>query len=224
MPTPTLFNALYSLLLTCATPLALFCFVMAGFQLREEGGTNFSSNGGFFRWILWGAVFLTLTGIFAWLSAEGFGGAFGASGTTAAYTAPIASAVKDFVYNILRDRIVPVIAGALVLKSLLDTGEGRSPFPSIIAALFLLGVGGFFTQAQGWNDGSQYATSNLLKSMLNWAMTSVAPVLGAMSIYGAIVQFVRKQNWSIYVIVGGGLLMVPVLWALIQKWAGVTIL
>ena len=45
-----------------------------------------------------------------------------------------------------------------------------------------------------------------------------------MSIYGAIVQFVRKQNWSIYVIVGGGLLMVPVLWALIQKWAGVTIL
>jgi hypothetical protein len=31
---------------------------MAGFQLREEGGTNFSSNGGFFRWILWGAVFL----------------------------------------------------------------------------------------------------------------------------------------------------------------------
>jgi len=26
------------------------------------------------------------------------------------------------------------------------------------------------------------------------------------------------------VIVGGGLLMVPVLWTLIQKWAGVTIL
>ena len=62
------------------------------------------------------------------------------------------------------------------------------------------------------------------RAMLNWAMTSVAPVLGAMSIYGAIVQFVRKQNWSIYVIVGGGLLMVPALWALIQKWAGVTIL
>jgi hypothetical protein len=119
---------------------------------------------------------------------------------------------------------VPVIAGALVLKSLLDTGEGHSPFPSIISALFLLGVGGFFTQAQGWNDGTEYATSNILKSMLNWAMTSVAPVLGAMSIYGAIVQFVRKQNWSIYVIVGGGLLMVPVLWTLIQKWAGVTIL
>ena len=222
MQTPQLFNALYSLLLTCATPLALFCFVMAGFQLREEGGTNFSSNGGFFRWILWGAVFLTLTGIFAWLSAEGFGGAFGASGATAPYTATIASAVQDFVYNVLRDRIVPVIAGALVLKSLLDTGEGRSPFPSIISALFLLGVGGFFTQAQGWNDGSEYATSNMLKSMLNWAMTSVAPVLGAMSIYGAIVQFVRKQNWSIYVIVGGGLLMVPALWALIQQWAGVT--
>ena len=158
------------------------------------------------------------------MSAEGFGGAFGASGATAPYTATIASAVQDFVYNVLRDRIVPVIAGALVLKSLLDTGEGHSPFPSIISALFLLGVGGFFTQAQGWNDGTEYATSNILKSMLNWAMTSVAPVLGAMSIYGAIVQFVRKQNWSIYVIVGGGLLMVPVLWTLIQKWAGVTIL
>jgi hypothetical protein len=223
MATPRLFNALYSLMLTCATPLALFCFVMAGFQLREEGGTNFSSHGGFFRWILWGAIFLTLTGIFAWLSGEGFAGVFGSGGGTASYTAPISKAVQDFVYNILRDRIVPVIAGALVLKALLDAGEGRSPFPSIVSALFLLGVGGFFTQAQGWNDGSTYATADMLKSMLNWAMTSVAPVLGAMSIYGAIVQFMRKQNWGAYVVVGGSLLMVPALWSMVQKWAGVTL-
>jgi hypothetical protein len=203
--------------------MALFCFVMAGFQLREEGGVNFSSNGGFFKWILWGAVFLTLTGIFAWLTAEFPGVTFGTGGYAPDYTWHIQTAVTDFVFNVLRDRVVPVVAGALVLKALLDTGEGRSPFPSIIAALFLLGVGGFFTQAQGWNDKSQYATADLLKSMLNWAMNSVAPVLGAMAIYGAIVQFVRKQEWVMYVVVGAGLLIVPALWALIQKWAGVTV-
>jgi hypothetical protein len=222
MPTPNLFNAIYWLLLTSATPVALFCFVMAGLQLREEGGTNFSSNGGFFRWILWGAIFLTLTGISAWLSGEGFSGTFGASGISASYTTTLAAAFHDFAYNMLLGRIVPVIAGTLVLKSLLDTAEGRSPLPSVISALFLLGVGGFLSQAQGWNDGTTYATADLLKNMLTWAMTSVAPVLGALSIYGAIVQFVRRQNWVIYVVVGAGLLMVPALWTLIQKWVGVT--
>jgi hypothetical protein len=225
MTTPTLISAIYSLLLACAVPVALFCFVMAGFQLRQEGGSNFSAQGGFFKWLTWGAIFLTLTGIFAWLTAQGFnGGVFGTTGTSTAYTALIQKAVTSFIYDILRDRIAPLIAGALVLKALLDTGEGKSPFPSIISALFILGVGGFFTLANtSWNDGSQYATSNMLKNMLTWAMGSVAPVLGAMAIYGAIVQFVRKESWAIYLIVGGCLLMVPALWSLVQKWAGVTI-
>jgi hypothetical protein len=125
--------------------------------------------------------------------------------------------------NVVRDRIVPVVAGALVLKSLLDAGEGHSPFPSIISALFLLGIGGFFIQVEGWNTGSQYATADILKSMLGWAMTSVAPVLGAMTIYGGIVQFVRRQAWVVYAFVGAGFLAVPALWSLVQSWAGVSL-
>ena len=101
--------------------------------------------------------------------------------------------------------------------------KGAAPFHPLFPLSSSLVSGGFFTQAQGWNDGSTYATADMLKSMLNWAMTSVAPVLGAMSIYGAIVQFMRKQNWGAYVVVGGSLLMVPALWSMVQKWAGVTL-
>jgi hypothetical protein len=221
---PNLFQAIYTVLIACASPLALFCFITAGFQLRNEGGVNYSSNGSFFKWILWGAIFLTIIPIFAWLNSEGFVAAGTSIGSySPSYTAPIQHAVTDFVTNFLLAKIVPVIAGALVLKSLLDAGEGHSPFPSIISALFLLGVDGFYVQAQGWNDGSVYATASVLKGMLNWALNSVAPVLGAMSIYGAILQFVRRQNWVTYVFVGAALLVAPALWSLVQSWAGVSI-
>jgi hypothetical protein len=226
MPSNTIFSMVVSLLMTVNTPLALFCFVMAGLQLRGEGGINFDANGGFFRWMIWGAIFLTLAQIFAWLAAEGFTAASGglSATTSSAYTVLIQNAVSDFVYNVVRDRVVPIIAGALVLKALLDTAEGHSPIPSVISALFLLGVGGFFTTAQGWNDGSTYATVDLLKSILTWAMTSVSPMMGIMCIYGAILQFVRKQNWSTLLFVGMAFLSVTAIWSLIQSWAGVTVL
>ena len=221
----TIFTSIVSLLMTTATPLAMMCFVMAGLQLRGEGGINYDANGGFFKWIVWGAILLTLSPIFSWLTAEGFtglsGGLTAGSGTT--YTNLISKAVADFVNNILVARFVPIVAGALVLKAVLDTAEGHSPLPSIIAALFLLGVGGFSTSMQGWNDGSTYATTNMLKSMLTWAMNTVAPVMGIMCVYGAILQYLRRQQWGSLVFSGMAFLAMPAIWTLVQGWMGVSV-
>lgn len=221
----TIFTYIVTLLMTTATPLALMCFVMAGLQLRGEGGVNYDANGGFFRWIVWGAIMLTLSPIFSWLAAEGFSAASGglSTGSSSAYTSLIGTAVSDFVNNFVVARFVPVVSGALVLKAVLDSAEGRSPLPSIIAALFLLGVGGFSSSMQGWNDGSTYATTNMLKSMLSWAMNSVAPVLGIMCVYGAILQFVRKQQWGTLVFSGMAFLAMPAIWTLVQGWMGVSV-
>jgi hypothetical protein len=223
-PVPNLFQALYGVLISAAPSIALFCFITAGFQLRNEGGVNFSSNGGFFKWIAWGAIFSTLSGILAWFVSEHFLAAAQPVGNmTRPYTVDINQAIIDFVNVYLLAKIVPTIAGALILKSLLDTAEGHSPLPSIISALFLLGVDGFYVQAQTWNDGTPFATASVLQGMLHWALTSVAPVLAVLAIYGAIIQFIRQRDWATYVFAAGALLLAQVLWSLAQSWAGVTL-
>ena len=219
-----LVNGIYGLLIGCAPSLGLFCFVAAGFALRSEGGVNYSTDGAFFKWIAWGAIFITISPILAYLASLQFAAAgAGMSAGSTAYTAPLQNAVTNFVQYYLVGKIVPVIAGALVLKALLDAGEGRSPFPSVISALFLLGSDGLYQLAVGWNDGSTYATADLLSSMLTWALSSVAPVLGAMSIYASILQFIRGRDWSTPAFVGGALIIASGIWSLVQQWAGVSL-
>lgn len=227
MSTPLL-NTIFTILTTANIPLAILCFVMAGMQLRGEGGVNYDANGGFFRWLAWGAVLLTIAPIMSWLSAEGItaAGNFGGLGGAVSlqpYGSSIVTALTDFVNNILIARIVPVIAGTLVLKALLDTSEGHSPIPSIVSSLFLLGISGFATMAQGWAGTDQYATAELLQSMLNWAMNSVSPVIGVICIYGAIFQFIRRRDWATTLFVGMGFLGVSGIWILVKGWVGVSL-
>lgn len=226
MISSNLLNTVYTILANANLPLAFLCFIMAGMQLRAEGGVNYGANGGFFRWIVWGCIMLTITPIMSWLSMEGIVaannlGMVSTSGTQA-YASNIVTLLNDFVNNVMRDRIVPVIAGALILKALLDAAEGHSPIPSIVSSIFLLGIVGFYTSVQFWMTSDQYATTELISSILNWAMSSVAPVIGAMCLYGAILQYVRKQNWGTLAFVGIAFLSVNGIWILVKGWVGVT--
>ena len=227
MGTPNLLNAIYYVLTTANLPLALFCFVMAGFQLRAEGGINFDANGSFFRWIMWGAIMATVPEVFSWLGAEGVIPATnmgGLTGASAGYTQVLSRAISDFVNTVILDRLVPIMAGALVIKALLDAAEGHSPLPSIFAAIFLLGVNGIWATAEtNWLKTDQYATTEFLEGMLNWAMVSVCPVLGVMCLYTAILQYVKRSEWVTLALVGVAFLGIGGIWSLIQGWVGVTV-
>ncbi len=219
-----LFQLVLSVLMAVKVPLALMCFVAAGLQLRAEGGVNYDANGGFFKWLSWGAVLLTLPQIMSWLSQEGFVGLSGLNASaTSVYTQLMIQAVSDFAYNVIEARLVPIIAGSLVLKGLLDAAEGHSPLPSIISALFLLGISGFFLYVQNLSDTTPYATVDLLGGILTWAMTSVAPMMGVICIYGAILQFLQAKQWGTLLFVGMGFMSITGIWSLVQSWAGVSL-
>lgn len=214
-------QAIYGLLLSAGGSLSLACLVMAGIKLREEGGINFQAGGGFFKWLFWAAIFLTLPGIPVWLRSVGVPGIPNLTPTTASYTSLIQSVLGAFVVNYLVARIVPVIAALLVFKALLDHTEGRSPMHSAIAAMFLLSVQGIYVLAHGWATNSAYATADLLWSMCSYLFTTISPIVGALCIVGAIINYIRSREWANLVFSGLGFLSIWGLWELLQTLIGV---
>ncbi len=224
MITPPIFAAAYYVLTTISTPGALFCLIMAGLQIRREGGINIDTSGNFAKWLLWSCIFLTLAQIQQWLSLNlglTISASFGNS--SASYATPIVQGVTTFVNSVMRDAFVPVAAGALVVKAVLDNAEGRNPLGSIVSAMFLLGVVGMFTTLQGWQDGTSTATVDLLQSFLSWVMTNVSPVAGTICILSAIVQNLRGERWGHLATSGAAFFVIVSIWTLVKSWVGVTI-
>jgi hypothetical protein len=221
---PVIFQAIIGILSSLSVVAALASFVLAGLRLRAEGGVNYDAGGGFFKWLLWGAVFLTLPGIVGWLQSEGVPLNSVVTGSIpTSYGNQIQQIASDLVNNVIIPYIVPVLAATLVVKAILDTAEGNSPLPSTIAALFLLGVQGFFNLAATWNDGSNLATVDLLEQMFVYFATVVCPIVGALSVGGAVLSYIRNRPWAPLVFTGFAFLCVPGLWALVKTMAGITL-
>ena len=221
---PIIFQAIIGLLSSLSVVAALASFVLAGLRLRAEGGVNYDAGGGFFKWMLWGAVFLTLPGIVGWLQLEGVPlNSITTGSITTSYGSQIQRIVSDLMNNVIIPGIVPVLAATLVVKAILDTAEGHSPLPSTIAALFLLGIQGFFNLASTWNDGSNFATVNLLERMVVYLATVICPLVGALSIGGAVLSYIRNRPWAPLVFTGFAFLCVPGLWALVKAMAGISL-
>jgi len=53
--------------LQLAPAAAIVALVLAGIGLRREGGTNFVIGGSFTKWMLWAAIFATLSPLLAGL-------------------------------------------------------------------------------------------------------------------------------------------------------------
>ena len=92
---------------------------------------------------------------------------------------------------------------------------------SIVPALFLLGIYGVYNTAQGWNDGSQYATTNFLVNAWNYFAGTICPLTGSLAIGGAVIAYVQDGRWMRYAASALGLLTVSGLWYLIKSMAGV---
>jgi len=136
MPTalPDFVSEISGMLVALLPVAALGAMVLAGLRLRGEGGINYDAGGGFFKWLFWGALLLTLPAIFsatipglftggpAPIPPSGAGtGSFGSVATS------ITTGITSFVNNVLVGRIVPLMAAALYFKSILDSSEGHSP-------------------------------------------------------------------------------------------------
>jgi hypothetical protein len=148
-----------------------------------------------------------------------------AGATGAQYTAGVERVTNDFVSSVLVGHIVPVVAASLVFKAVLDMSQGYSPLASIVAALFLLGVQGFYNLATGsWmQTGDAYGVTDMLMSIFGYAANRISPIVGGLALSAAILNHVRHRPWGALAGSGLAFLSVSGIWALVTHFAGVSL-
>jgi hypothetical protein len=209
-------------LVTAAPYVGLCCLVTAGIALRGEGGTNFGIGGGFAKWLLWAFIFCALPTIPMIVNSLGnnqLGSLTGSfSGGTAEFTG-LGVGVQTFIQGWIVGKAVPSIAGFLVVKAILDSNDGGTPFPSLISALFLLSVTGIWTMAQKWVESTdEYGITTGMSGALSYVLTTVCPIAASFCFIGAVVQFIKGRGWGKLVISGIAMLSATGIWALVQTW------
>jgi hypothetical protein len=217
MTTPPILNDILQLLIGAAVPAAICALLLAGIALRQEGGLNFEAGGKFQRWILWSAIFLTLPGILAWFASRGVNVPVATNGGILnPWMASIAGAFDAFVNQIIVARLVPITASFFVLKAALDAAHGDSPLGSAVAAIFLLSIPSTILLFASWNNGSAFATTDLLSSLWNYLAGTILPEAAGLAVIGAIINFVRHKPVAQMVAAALAFLSVSALWKLIQ--------
>ena len=216
--TPQILTDLLGLLLGAAPYFALGCFVTAALTFRSGGGQNFELNDGFVKWIFWGVVFISLSSLPLFLGAMGVPIQMPGS-TTSAWVTTLITAVNNFSNGFLLGKIVPVAVGALVLKALLDSAEGKSPVPSIISAILALSIKGMYDMVNSWGLSSdQYGVADGLLKIVNWMGSNVCPAAGALCVIGGIINYGRGKPWGQLAITSVAMLCFSGIWMLVKSW------
>lgn len=215
MTIPQFLSDLLALLFDLAVPAALCTMVLAGLALRSESGINFESGGRFQRWMIWSVILLTAPQVLSWFAAQGINIPGHGSASTGWVTA-IEAAFRNFVSDVLIANIVPVFAAFFVLKAALDATQGHSPLGSIVTAIFLLSASSTVQLMQGFNSGSQFATTDMLASLWNYLSGTILPEAAGLAVAGAIINFARQQPVMPLVYSALAFLSVSGIWKLVQ--------
>jgi hypothetical protein len=220
MTLPQIIVDLLALLFDMAVPAAICTMVLAGIALRQEGGVNFQTGGKFQRWVLWSVILLTLPQFLSWFAAQGITMPAQGGGNGSAWVASLQTSFSGFVSNVVVAKLIPVLAAFCVLKAALDAAEGQSPLASIIAGIFLLSVSGTVQLMQGWNSGTEFATTDMLTSAWNFLAGTVLPEAAGLAIVGAIFNYARHRPFMPLVGSGLAFLSVSAIWQLVRVMAG----
>jgi hypothetical protein len=216
MTIPQFLADLLQLLFDLAMPAAMCTMVLAAVALRQEGGANFEAGGRFQRWILWSVILLTLPQFLSWFAAQGISMPPQRAGVAGSWLKAMETTFNSFVSDVIVGRLAPLIAAFFVVKATLDASQGRSPLGSGLPAMLLLTVAGTVELMQGWNSGSEFATTDMLSSLWNYLAGTILPTAAGLAIVAAIINYSRQRPFVPMVASGLAFLSVSGLWKLVQ--------
>jgi hypothetical protein len=217
MQVPQLLNDVISVLLLLAPSAAVLSLVLAGVNLRREGTMTFVIGGGFTKWMFWAVVFLTLQPLLSWFSSFGVSTQLPSGGIATAWLANFQADLSQFISQFVLQRLVPTLAAFFVLRAVLDTASGQHPLPSILSAMFLLGIQTTYSLLQSYNTGTQYATVDVLDSIWNHLAGTTMPIAAVLALIGAVLNFATRRPFLRLVAVSLAMLTVSALWKLVTS-------
>jgi hypothetical protein len=217
MQVPQLLNDVISVLLLLAPSAAVLSLVLAGVNLRREGTMTFVIGGGFTKWMFWAVVFLTLQPLLSWFSSFGVSTQLPSGGIATAWLANFQADLSQFISQFVLQRLVPTLAAFFVLRAVLDMASGQHPLPSILAAMFLLGIQTTYSLLQSYNTGTQYATVDVLDSIWNHLAGTIMPIAAVLALIGAVLNFATRRPFLRLVAVSLAMLTVSALWKLVTS-------
>jgi hypothetical protein len=216
MTTPQFLTDLLTLLFDLAVPAAMCTMVLAGVALRQEGGVNFQAGGSFPKWMLWSVILLTLPQFLSWFAAQGIQMPAPGGSVTSPWLAGMEGSFKSFATVVVVGKLVPLLASFFVLKAALDAAQGDSPLASIVTAIFLLAVSTTVQMMQSFNNGSQFATTDMLASLWNFISGTILPEAAGLAVVGAIINYARHRPIMPLIFSSLAFLSVSALWSLVQ--------
>jgi len=215
MAVPQLLNDIIQVLLNLAPAASLVALVLAGISLRREGGTTFLIGGSFSKWMFWAVLFVALVPLLGWFSSFGVSAQVPSGGVTTSWLASFEMDVSSFVTSFIVGRVATTLAAYFILRAVLDTASGGHPVPSVLAAMFLLGIEATHTLMSGYNSGTQYALTDILDGLWNYLAGTIMPIAAGLAIAGAILNFATKRPAMRLVAVALAMLCVSGIWKLV---------
>jgi len=220
MAVPQLLKDIVNVLLLLAPPAALLCLVLAGISLRREGGgTSFLIGGGFTKWMFWAVIFLTLQPLLSWFSSFGVSVPLPGGGVASSWLSTFQASVASFVTSFVVARLATTLAAYFVLRAILDSAAGEHPLPSILTAMFMLGIQTTYSLLQSYNSGTQYAAADVLDSLWTYLAGTIMPIAAGLAIIGAIINVATRRPALRLAGVALGLLSVTAIWKLVLAMA-----
>ena len=217
MTIPQLLNDIISVLLALAIPAAVLSLMLAGISLRRHAG---EIGGGFTKWMFWCVVFLTIQQLLGWFSSFGLAVPIPGGSIGTPWLSSFSTDLSNFVNNFVLGRMTTVLAAYLVLRAILDAAAGNNPLLSILAAMFLLGAQGTVALLRSWNDGTEYATADMLASAWTYLASTIMPISAGLAIFWGILNFATHKPWLRMVGVALALLCVTGIWKLVLAMMG----
>jgi len=216
MAVPQLLKDIVNVLLLLAPSAAFLCLVLAGISLRREGGgISFVIGGSFTKWMFWAVVFLTLEPLLSWFSSFGVGVPLPGGGINSPWLASFETHVANFVTSFVVGRLATTLAAYFVLRAILDAAAGGHPLPSVLTAMFLLGIQTTCNLLLSYNTGTPYATADVLDSLWTYLAGTIMPIAAGLAIIGAIINFATQRPAFRLVGVALALLSVSAIWQLV---------
>jgi hypothetical protein len=215
MAVPQFLNDIIQVLLLLAPAAALVSLLLAGISLQSDGSFASSIGGSFGKWMIWSVIFLTLSSLLGWFTSFGVATPIAGGGIGSSWLNSLETDISNFVINFVVGRLATTLAAFFIVRAILESSSGGHPLPSILAAMFLLGLQTTSSLLQSYNTGTQWATADVLDNLWNYLAGTIMPIAAGLAVVAAIINFANRRPVMRLVAAALAMLCVSGIWKLV---------